>query len=205
MDNTTIKLRRILGILGMIMPFLVIIFGLITKQPSSYFISISATHYTAQYLLFEGLVVAVGLFLICYNGYDIKDNILSTIAGIGAIMLCYLPAKVEGTTTWNFLMLSENITDVFHIIGGLAFFGMLFWIIEFQFTKTSEFTEQKLKRNVLYKICGWMICFGIIFGGAMWFFGSGIMKYAMMIGEIIALEAFGVAWFVKGKTLLQDK
>jgi hypothetical protein len=206
-DSTTLWMRRALGIMGMLLPITDLAFGLFTGTNSiSYFASISATHHSSSYLLFEGLVFATGMFLVCYNGYGDKvDFWLTFAAGIGAILLTLFPCTVEGAEVRNFLMLPMSITNVVHLIGAATFFGCLFWLIEFQFTKTGPSpTHRKQQRNMFYKICGWVMLGGIVFGfGSDLFFGQ-YWNHFVYLGEFIALEAFGMAWMTKGSTFLKD-
>lgn len=208
MDKTTLKLRKILGILGMCLPIAIIISRLITTRSLAGLESISATHYFPDYLFFEGLVLAVGLFLILYNGYDIKDRWLTTIAGSGAIVMVFFPGLApkgfEGAALYhNFLGISHKITMWFHDIGALVFFGFLIYIILKQFTcKGSNPTREKLIRNKIYIACGWTMTAALLIGGAINVF---LWPYALFIGEAIGLECFGVAWFVKGECIFKDK
>jgi hypothetical protein len=197
--------RQALGILGMALPIADLLFGVVfcAGYTRSGFGSISATHYDPQYLLFEGLVVAVGMFLIFYRGHDIKDFWISTVAGTGALVLSFFPCDIyDEAATWNFIMAPMAVTSKFHYFGALVFFLALFWIVEFQFTKTrkADFpTKMKRLRNRVYRICGWVMLGGLAVG----FLGGKVISWGHWIyfGEFVALEAFGVAWLVKGEAI----
>ena len=211
-SDSSVYLRQTLGICGMLLPildfFFATVFGtLLHGQPIIYTSSISATHYANSYLLFEGLVFGVGLFLICYRGYDIKDWWLSTIAGIGAIMLTLFPCNIADGQVRNFLMLPNHITNIFHGIGAGTFFLTLAYIIIFQFTKSSKPKDQwsaaKKKRNMLYRIFGIMMLVSLGLGFGL----DPFIKFShcIFIGEAFALEFFGLAWLLKGNTFLKDE
>jgi hypothetical protein len=204
-------LRQVLGFCGMAMPildwFFAVVFGRGSNPPGFIIPSISATHYYSSYALFECLVFGVGLFLICYQGYDIKDKRLSTAAGVGAIALVLFPCSLPGAEVNNFLMLPMAVTGVVHAVGALLFFGMLFWILEFQFTKKSGTigTPRKRARNILYKVSGWVMLGGLVLGfGCNALFGRYFGGF-VYLGEFISLEAFGIGWLVKGGLFLRDK
>jgi hypothetical protein len=172
-----------------------------------YFASISATHYFNSSVLFEGLVFATGLFLMTYRGYDVKDRALSIVAGVGAILLVLFPCKPAEPMIqypYNFLMLPLDLTNILHIIGGLAFFFSLFWVIMFQFTKTSNTTPEKRRRNFVYRICAVTMVSSVVLGRVL----SALLEDPTIgyffIGESLALWSFGVAWLVKGEVLLRD-
>jgi hypothetical protein len=214
------KLRKTLGILGILLPILTIVFSIFGFKYFGvpiFIENISSSHYFNSYLFFEGILLSVGLFLIHYDGYDIGDKTLTTIAGIGAIITCFFPYQPLNaliTNPWNFIMLDPSITMYFHMVGALTFFVCLFIMECFRFTKTSgELTKEKIIRNKIYTVCGWITLLGIlvcvpidnipqvfhlkrIYLGP---FGFG------MIGEMVSLWAFGIAWLIKGEFLIKDK
>lgn len=209
MDKTTISQRRIMGVLGLVLPVLTLIFGLITGESMS---SISETHYNPQYLIFEGVICAVCWFLIAYQGYDIGDRISTIIAGVCGLLLAYFPTN--GDIDWNFACIPSSITTWVHYITALAFFITLSYISFFRFTKTSgEMTERKKIRNIIYKTLGVLMLVFIFVGGAIDFilvltiddlqypFGVGALYY----GEWLGLWCFGFSWLIKGRTILKDK
>lgn len=208
MDKTTITLRRILGILGLVLPVLTLIFGLITGERM---LSISETHYNPQYLFFEGIICAVCWFLIAYQGYDIGDRISTIIAGVCGLVLAYFPT--DGPIDWNFATIPSNITMWFHYIGALAFFITLSYISIFRFTKTSgAMTEKKKQRNKAYIALGCLMLIFIFLGGAIDFILQWTVediKYPGQIGplfygEWLGLWCFGISWLIKGETILKD-
>jgi len=202
--------------MGMALPIVSVVFayfGFRFFGIDPLFASISSTHYFNSYILFEGLVMATGLFLLTYRGYDIKDRVLSIIAGCGAILVSTFPCAPTSAAMipapWNVMMLPEGVSNVIHLVGAMTFFGCLFWIVEFQFTKTSssEPSPRKKLRNRIYKVSGWIILGGLvicvldsILGGVF----IGIFSL-LFIGEAISLWAFGVPWLVKGDVLLRDE
>ena len=210
--TTEIHLRRALGILGMILPLANIGFGFLfcryamgLEVPISYFDSISATHYASSSLLFEGVVFAVGCFLITYRGYDIADYWISTVTGIMGLLLTLFPTAVEGIPAFNFCGIDSSITRWIHNITAIAFFLGLAFMEIWQFTKTNTDTPtpEKKKRNVLYRVCGIGMLVAVFLGGAVDFLFH--LPFSTYIGEGIGLEFFGIAWLVKGQTLLKDK
>jgi len=210
--NYTNRLRNWLGLLGILLPVSSLVFNLIFGSgynPPGFLTSISATHYSSSYLFFEGLVFGVGLFLLCYEGYDIKDRIYSVIAGSGAIVLTLFPCGLNDGINRNFLMLPMNLTAPFHFVGAGAFFISLFFIIFFQFTKTGEKPIDKNSkfckkwvRNIIYRICGITMISALIIGFTMPNFNN--WPYWVFAGEWLALWAFGFAWLVKGGIIWKD-
>jgi hypothetical protein len=210
-DYLVLRLRQVLGWMGILLPIFDAVSCLVFGG-STYLPSISGTHYLTGYLLFEGLVFCTGLFLITYRGYDTGDAWMTTVAGIGAVLLTLMPCSFEKAdgiaigNQHNWLALDYSITNIFHLIGAITFFVMLFVIIEFQFPKTSESSyvrkgTKKADRNLIYRICGITMAAGLIFA----FIPLGL-KFGPLgqtyVGEAIALWSFGVAWLVKGDGII---
>lgn len=207
MDQTTKDLRLALGILGLVLPVLSFIFGLITWSPA---MSISDTHYNPQYLIFEGIMVAVGLFLITYRGYDIGDRVSTIIGGVCGLLLAYFPTN--GSINWNFACIPSNITYIIHMITAIGFFIAMAYISAFRFTKTADkllMTKQKKIRNAIYITCGVMMLVSIFAGGAIDFFVRDKVENwiigPLYIGEWLGLWFFSASWIVKGELVFKDK
>jgi len=204
------RLRNTLGVLGMLLPVLTFIFNKAfggSYNPPGVLTSISATHYSSSYLVFEGLAFCTALVLIIYEGYDIKDHIVSILAGSGIATLALFPCALEGAETRNFLMLPQSVTNVIHLASAGVFFGSLVLIIGFQFTKTGEGNtiqpnSRKWRRNILYRICATVMLVALVIGfGGSRLFG---IPYLVFAGETVALWAFGLAWLTKGGLILHD-
>ncbi|MBL7985033.1 MAG: hypothetical protein JNM91_08550, partial [Flavobacteriales bacterium] len=62
-------------------------------QPWSLLDSISGYYHSGGEAVFIGIVVALGIFLLTYDGYDTptgrKDRVAARIAGTGALLLAY--------------------------------------------------------------------------------------------------------------------
>ena len=202
--------RNVLGMLGMALPGIqlavVLLFGRGYNPPGA-LTSISATYYSTAFVPFVGLLICVGIFFLCYEGYDIKDRILSKITGIAAIVLVLFPCELPGARTWNFLMLPMRITNPIHLASAGIFFVCLVIMVGFQFTKTGEGAviqpgSRKWRRNILYYVCSGIMAGILVIG----FGGSRLFGFAYLVfmGEATALEAFGVAYLTKGGKILKD-
>lgn len=210
MNKEMNDLRNTLGVLGFLLPVLSLIFNSTFGKafnPIGVLTSISATHYSSGYLLFEGLVFAVGLFMICYRGYDVKDRIATILAGSGAILLTLFPCALDGAETRNFLMLPQSITNTIHLISAGLFFISLIFLVGLQFTKTAEGNtikpgSRKWRRNILYRVCAIIMAGGLIIG----FGGSRLFHFPYLVytGEWIALWAFSLSYLTKGGLILKD-
>ena len=175
MDSLTVSyltLRKLIGILGMFLAFICVIGGLIVTGTIEK--SISAYYYTVMRDVMVGVLITSGAFLLTYKGYDFKDNLVSSIAGVSGIRVALFPAEYR----------------IIHLIFAMIFFLSLAYMSYFQFTLGNN------KRNRIYKICGIVIVVSLIL-----FPISKSIPYSILILETIMLLSFGFSWYTKGRTL----
>ena len=202
------RIRNLAGFLGMILPWISLIGAIIvsntTGVPAEFWptLSISATYYICPAL--TGILTAASVVLMCYDGYSLRDNIVTTISGVFGIMIVLFPCActVSGETV-GFFQLPVAISNTIHCASACAFFILLSINSLFLFTigeKTS--TKQKKIRNIIYRVCGiGMLCALILMVLPVSFFAK------TFVVEAIALTFFGISWLVKGQVfgILKDK
>ena len=184
--NST-RLRCIIGWLGLLLPWLVVL--ILQYFPAS----ISATYYTQAVAVFMIILGSAAILLFCYQGYDWLDDIINTAAGIAGLMICLFPCWVdgEGPNVGTF-MLNIQTSHILHCIGAGIFFGMLSINSLFRFTKSSgNPTPNKKKRNIIYIVCG----VGMLLSFALFLLPDFPIKVWLI--ETIALFFFGLSWLTK--------
>lgn len=189
----TKRLRAMIGWLGMLLPWIVVILQLLNPifdWPHS----ISATWYTNACTPFMIILGSAGILLMCYHGYDWVDDVLNTCGGIFGLGICLFPCK--GPSLINDLvgtfLLPAYISDIFHVISAIIFFGILAVNSFFQFTKGSDNpTKNKKIRNIIYRVCG----VGMLASFAILLLPNFSIKVWLM--ETIALFFFGISWLTK--------
>ena len=98
-----------------------------------------------------------------------------------------------------------------HLASAVAFFVILALTSLLLFTKTRADrapTDQKLRRNVVYRVCGWVMLATLAVLGVLWLVlgDKGLENTKIeFIAETVLLEAFGISWLVKGGTILKDR
>lgn len=222
--QTFIIQRRALGILGMLLPFLVYLGNLFAGK-SSLLVSISDYYFTNSRDVFVGVLIAYGVFLISYKGYDKTDDTVCNIAGSCALGIALFPALgASSSADYYFMFVNTSITPLLHYLCAASFFGLLSYISIVLFRKSGgSMTPMKRSRNRWYLGCGILIAVSI---GAMLilviiekllshFDISGYYAYEeflkstriVFILESIALLAFGTSWLLKGEAFrcLNDK
>ena len=209
-----LTLRKAVGILGMSLPFILLICFLLLEKDCSFPPSISHFYYTNAGNYFVGTLCAVSLFLFCYNGYG-TDKWVSKLAGLFAILVALFPTNFGSyaTGTCSRMVDGENaFSNVVHYISATLLFSAFAYFSLVLFTKTDNaytVTPEKIIRNRIYKTCGWIIVVCIL-GIAICSFSNGAFRalkpyHPIFVLETFALLAFGYSWLIKGETFFTDK
>lgn len=194
----TKRMRIMIGILGMLLPWLVALITVSWPQ------SISITYYSVFAVgTFMVVLGSAGILLINYKGYSKIDDIMATIAGAFGIGICLFPMQYidDPDIRTGILHLPSYVSDIFHCICAFVFFGVLAFMSYFLFTKTSgEMTKQKKIKNIIYRVCGigMLASFILLLLNAI----PGVHIYNLTwIVEAIALFFFGLSWIVKSDAI----
>lgn len=202
-----LNIRNACGILGMILPWLALFSaGIVADKPSpSWWYSISATYYQTPAL--PMVLTAASLVLMIYHGYSTLDMVITILAGCFGILVVFFPCSVgwiESTAKVGFFQVPMKASAIVHNISACVFFLLLAFNCLFLFTKydlEKGMTDQKKKRNILYIVCGVGMCVSLVIIPI----GQMFAGWWVMIGEILALQFFGIAWLCKGGMFLRDK
>ena len=200
----TKRMRIMIGVLGMALPWLVALITLSWPE------SISITYYSLFAVgTFMVVLGSAGILLINYKGYSLIDDITSTIAGVFGLFICLFPCSniVEGKDiNVGILHLPSSASNIIHTISAVIFFSTLAFMSFFLFTKSSgELTKQKKIKNIIYRVCG----IGMLASFSLFLLNlipSFNCYNLIWIVEAIALFFFGVSWIVKADAfpLLKD-
>jgi len=204
--SSYLELRRAVGWVALGLPFALIIpwwFLGSHVLPSS----ISGYYYTGMRNLFEGSLCAIAMFNFCCRGYDWKDEAAGIFSAACALGVAFCP------TTPDTVVLSpyqQHVGTAHLIFASLLFITLAYFcLVLFKTTAADrKVTRRKLQRNMVYTVCGWVILASIAmiilfkFLGRPYLFGE---LGAMFSFETTALIAFGIAWLVKGETILRDE
>lgn len=201
------RIRNLAGFLGMILPWLSLLGAVIVSKsvgvPETFWetLSISATYYITPPL--TGVLTAAAIVLMCYDGYDWRDNLITTISGFFGLGVVIFPCSCSvSTPLTGFFQLPVNISNIIHCSSAVIFFILLAINSLFLFTLGESNTKQKKIRNIIYRVCGiGMICAMALMVIPVNFFAK------TFIVEAIALTFFGISWLVKGQVfgLFADK
>ena len=192
-----IAVRRAVGVVGALLPTVLLLAGLIAwggLRPS-----ISDYHGTGLRDVFVGLLCAVGVFLFSYQGFRRgaqKDYYAGPLAGLCAVAVAFFPNTGRTTTV--------------HFVSAALFFVILAFTTLVLFTRSDKPKERqpkgKRRRNVVYRVCGWGIlaCLvligvykGLLEGDSAGLDGASPVFWL----EAVAIWFFAASWLVKGETL----
>jgi len=206
-----LSLRRLIGILGMLLPFICVFGGLVFSDLPIRS-SISSYYHTNMRDFFVGLLVGVSLFLMTYKGYERIDNMITAIIGLTGLGVAIFPCLKSSTSTEavGIFQINPVISNNIHLICAFTFFFLLAInsIFLFTLTKSEDIpkTKDKKIRNYIYIGCGIIILLSLAILLIRSLVGVEVENdKTLLVFETIMLLAFGVSWLVKGKTLFKDR
>ena len=204
-DSTGHLHRQSIGLLGVLLPFLVVIiarFRPTAELPGTHLLnSISAYYYTGAVAIFVGILTALSVFLLTYRGYandaQSRDRWAARVAGTTAALAAFFPTNppIPGTAPewWT------ETTGTLHLtFAGILFASFIYFSL-FLFPKTRPgrvlAPRDKKMRNAFYYLCG----AGMV-GCIVWIlFSKFVSGRSIFWPEALALEFFGLSWLVKGR------
>lgn len=210
-----LTLRKAVGILGMVLPFVLLIGYFLFEKGCKFPPSISHFYYTDMGNLFVGILCAVALFLFTYNGYDKRDMIASKLGGTFALIVAMFPTNFGKYTLDECSRITQQsnaFSNAMHYGGAVLLFSTFAYFSLVLFVKSSQegnIHGQKLIRNYIYKTCGWVIVVCIVAIALIgiidsWYQALKHLKPTYVL-ETIALLAFGYSWLIKGETFFKDE
>ena len=206
-----LAMRRLIGGLGILLPVIVVIGGIVLGHAGPQF-TISSYYYTNMRDCYIGILSGVALFLLSYRGYERIDDIISTLAGMFAIGLILFPTSLSSgqPVKVGVFLLDDDISGVIHAIFGGLFFLALSFISILLFTRRhpGPMGREKRRRNVIYRSCGGAMILAVTCIGVYTVFIPKSFLAALfpiLTLETFASLAFGISWMVKGNTLFKDK
>jgi len=219
-------LRRLIGGLGMLLPLLLWFCLWIDTGRTCPMESISHYYYTRVSGILIIVVSMLAIFLLVYKGRGRIDLILSMLAGAFALGLLLFPTNNVNPALQDqhctcigkdYIVTRLKVSDArmwFHYIASGIFLVSLAGMAFFVFTKSDKAnpksrTKEKRRRNRIFRVCGVLMVLAIlvIVGGFTGLIPDHIYNdYRLTFWmEVLAVEAFGFSWLVKGEVILQDR
>jgi len=210
---SSFKMRKIIGILGMILPLLLYFGVMLTSKYNVVQHSISLYFYTFMGGVLIATLAMLSIYLFTYQGpkndsYYKWDNWITNIAGLSIIIVALFPtnsASIYHNESFVVQYEKYHLIDL-HNPSAAIFFLSISCMSFFLFTRSGkEGNKAKKIQWWIYKFSGvimFLCCILIVFmtqsnneKNPEYFLG---IPHPVFWLEVIALEAFGISWFVKG-------
>ena len=186
--------------------------------------SISAYFHTGMRELFVGSLCAIAVFLVCYKGYERRDNLAANVAGLSALVVAFFPTHERSREAPDTGVRPPDSVTLFSdatapdpsIVGGIHFAAaaVLFLTLAvmslFLFTRSTKpvQTVQKRQRNRVYVASGVAIIISIalIVVAKNALPDQLVERWGIVFWlETVAITAFGVSWLTKAEVILKDR
>jgi hypothetical protein len=186
-------LSRLIGLVGFALPFLVV---LITGR---IFSSMSAVYFTEFQPLYVGLLFAMGVCLLLFQGSTLIEKIGGYLGGISAIGMALFPTSCDVCALTRDTLLHSVFSLLFFLV--MALFPLI-WSARMD---PQERSKPRRQRNQIYKICGSLIIFCMILAGIV----STVYPPGVFIGvfwlEFIMYLAMGISWMTRGRLIFGNE
>lgn len=203
-------LRQAVGWIAVCLPVVLLLSSWILPGQRGIPFAISGYYYTPMRDVLVGSLCAIGFFNLCARGYDWRDELAGIVSAISALGLAFCPTWPPAWSSLPGERLAQRLSEAHHFFAE-CFFATLAVMCLFLFRTTAanrKLTRAKRRRNTVYLVCGivMVVC------GAVDFICQHMRPIpvwgpvgSIFCCEFVALEAFGVAWLVKGKTFRKKK
>lgn len=204
-DLSSHAYRQLIGSLGLVLPLLLWLIGGLRPTEGlprwELLGSVSAYYYTGSVAAFVGVLVALGVFLFTYRGYNNeyrrRDRVAAIIAGGAAVLVAFFPTAapngLAAPSWWT------PRTGAIHYVAAVVLFCAFIYFSLFLFPKSrvgagAPLPPDKRFRNGIYIVCGIAMV-----GCILWAAGASLSGEAIFWPEALALEFFAVSWLFKGR------
>lgn len=215
-----LAMRRAVGWIALALPIVLIAVWKFLPGHHALPTSISGYYYTPLRNLFEGSLCAIGLFNLCCQGYDARDEAAGILSALFAFGVAFCPTSPScgygcpyncpSASTPCPSPLQTNVGYAHLTFATLLFLTLAYFcLVLFRQTQVQQaMTRKKRQRNLVYAVCGCVILasIGLIVLCRLLNLNQLLFGLApMFCFETTSLLAFGAAWLVKGETVLRDE
>jgi len=207
-------MRVFIGVLAVLLPFVLILVNWAIGH--GFEPSMSGYYYTPMRNCFVGVLCAIGVFLVTYDGYDLADRTVTDAAGLCTVCVAFFPTTPGSRPTARQVVIGDfHLTfacTAFVLLAVMAFRfakreptppGLAWWPrvkYAFGFTGPGDSRAPRLERYC-YRVSGVVILVCIILIDPL----STVAAHSLLVLETIMLVFFGLSWFVKGRKILSGR
>jgi hypothetical protein len=227
-------LRQTIGWIGTLLP-IVLLAGNAISSTAPRPTSISGYYYTDMRNVLVGTLCALGVFLVAYVGYDDVDRAITNVAGLGAIGVAFCPTKPTVCTAGTGACPASSVTQLSatqQVVGDLhlvfaAVTLVALGVMALRFAKRGTTPPglslmgqlryglgfggppHRTADDVVYRASGITVLGCVLLAALSSLLPASVKAQwpSLFIFEALAVFAFGVSWFVKGRTIqgIQDR
>lgn len=206
-------LRQTVGWIGTLLPIVLLAGAAFTStaRPDS----MSGYYYTDMRNAFVGTLCALGVFLVAYRGYDAVDEWITNVAGGAAIGVAFFPTKPAVCTAAAGACPASSVTNLStsqQVVGdihlGLAAVTLIaLGLMALRFARPGKPGDGPGPRfageNAIFRASGITVLGCVLLAALSNLLPASVKAHWpwLFIFEAIAVFAFGVSWFVKGRTI----
>jgi len=191
--HTYLDLRKTVGLIGILLPFTLMLGNFLFFKEEIVLRSISVYYYSELRDLFVGALVAMAVFMFFYSGYNNKDRYATILAGTLTLGVVFFPTTVAGKI---------DLVGMLHIACAASLFLLLAGISIFRFPRKRPGAEKQVTDSIQL-ICG-LLMVGCVIATAVYYasiYVEGSETCFVFVAESLALVAFGVSWLTEGSDL----
>jgi hypothetical protein len=191
-----LALRRVVGLIGILLPFTLMLGNFFFFQGETVLRSISSYYYSDMRNVFVGALCAIAIFLFFYSGYGKGDRWAGILAGFLSLSVVIFPTTLEEPTDW--------VGRVHYICAG-SLFLLLAWISLYHFPRKRSGAGKHVTDKIQV-LCG-LLMITCVFAIALYntFFRiEGVETCFVFVAETVALVTFGVSWLTEGLDLKKE-
>lgn len=210
-----LQLRRNLGYIALIFPFLLIGLSLITENGCKENIlpTISDYYHSNLRNVFVGTICAIAVFLWSYDVNDFQEKVFCKFAAIFALLVGFAPTgKCDFPCLVNDGIEHVSMISKIHYISAASFFIILAFLSYKKFAERETGTNKASRYRIkVYKACGLGMFVSIILIALYQLYIKENVKnldqallpptFAL---ESISLILFSIAWLVQGELMFQN-
>ena len=200
--------RRAIGAVGLMLPIMLgpvgrLVFGIPFQA------NMSSYYHTGLRDVFVGSLCAIGIFLLCYRGYDWVENWTANLGCLSALGLALCPLDANSDPLHQ-----RSVVGYLHSISGGIFFLTLAFYSLYHFPSRRRDKREEGRhepyRNFVYRTSGIVILLSMLAMGAYLFLIPADPRrwcdayHFLFWGEWVAVWAFAAAWLTKGRAIFAD-
>lgn len=194
--HTYLGLRRAVGLIGILMPFTLMLGNFFIFKGEIVLRSISRYYHSDMRNVFVAALCAMALFLFFYSGYGRRERWAGILAGILTLGVVFFPTTLEGPT---------DLIGRLHYTCAALLFLLLAAISLFHFPRKRAGSGKHVTDKIQV-ICGLLMVACVIAIVLYYAFirVDGLETCFVFVAETVALVAFGVSWLTEGFDLKKE-